>query len=177
MVTFWEGVCYTSPTAVNPLNAWTQNVHQGRNISDLRVICKSVITSVKIVTISKYFASLTLSVPGFLRLLIFTTNANFLSSDGRWYDRCRWLNVCEYQLVDILLLASGVIFGQLQISFQLGWLQRICGLWKELAVSGQPIMLIDGGEAHQASFEREDLVLTVRLLPLSVEIKRFGKSQ
>ena len=40
VVTFWEGVCYISPTAVNPLNAWTQNVHLGRNISDLRVICK-----------------------------------------------------------------------------------------------------------------------------------------
>ena len=41
------------------------------------------------------------------------------------------------------ILAVGRFLG-FQISFQLARLERICGLWREVAGSGRPIMLIDG---------------------------------
>ena len=80
---------------------------------------------------------------------------------------------------EVNVLTPGSIFGKdfwvsRFNSLQLAWLERICGLWKEVAGSGRPIMLIDGSEAHPLSFKGEDLVLTVRLLPLSIEIKRFA---
>ena len=72
-------------------------------------------------------------------------------------------------------IGSNVIFWKqflgFWISFQLARLERICGLRREVAGSGRPIMLIDG-----PSFQREDLVLTVGLLPLSIEIKGIPKS-
>ena len=47
----------------------------------------------------------------------------------------------------------------------------------EVAGSGRPIMLIDGAHHRPPRFQREDLVLTVRLLPLytDIEIWRFLK--
>ena len=85
------------------------------------------------------------------------------------------LDILNYERCMVWQIGSDVIFWKqflgFWISFQLARLERICGLRREVAGSGRPIMLIDG-----PSFQREDLVLTVGLLPLSIEIKGIPKS-
>ena len=135
-------------------NAWIQNVHLARVISVKLWSLVNVLPP----PLSKFW------VIGFCPTSHFQNQHKLegkysLSSDyhvvlGVSLPSLQKFCECSLDVLDhgggiVWYIGSGEIFG-FQIIFQLARLERICGLWREVAGSGRPIMLIDGPRSSPA---------------------------